>query len=321
MKTAELKYLPLKWLVHALAWLPLWVLYRLADLLFLLLFYIVGYRKKTVFKNLTESFPEKTQAEIQKIAREFYRNFADYIVETIKLLHISDKQMRGRMTFSGVEIIDEAVAQGRPVVCYFAHLGNWEWAPSITLWSRFTPHEGVEFCQIYRPLRNRWFDSLMLQIRGRFGAVSLPKKRSFLDLLRYRKRNIPTVTGFMSDQKPSHGDPIHILPFLNHPTAMITGTETVCRRLDALPVYWEMTKPRRGRYHISVLPMLLPPPSPRPSAPVPHPSGCGSPSPFPLTDLYASLLEANIRRAPSLWLWSHKRWKIPVSYPAVNPSE
>ena len=159
----------------------------------------------------------------------------------------------------------------------------------------------MEFCQIYRPLRNAWFDALMLRIRGRFGAVSLPKKRSFLDLLRYRKQGIPTVTGFMSDQKPSHGDPVHVVRFLDHPTAMITGTETVCRRLDALPVYWEMSKPGRGRYHISVRPMPLTEPT--------------DASPYPLTDLYASLLEDNIRRNPSLWLWSHKRWKIPVSYP------
>lgn len=301
MKTADLKYLPLKWLVHGLALLPLWVLYRLADLLYLILRYAVGYRRKTVMKNLTESFPDKTPREIRRIADGFYRNFADYIVETIKLLHISDRTMKRRMTFSGVEAIDDALGRGQAVVCYFAHLGNWEWAPSITLWSRFTPHDGVEFCQIYRPLRNTWFDALMLRIRGRFGAVSLPKKRSFLDLLRYRKQGIPTVTGFMSDQKPSHGDPVHVVRFLDHPTAMITGTETVCRRLDALPVYWEMSKPGRGRYHISVRPMPLTEPT--------------DASPYPLTDLYASLLEDNIRRNPSLWLWSHKRWKIPVSYP------
>ena len=268
MKTADLKYLPLKWLVHGLALLPLWVLYRLADLLYLILRYAVGYRRKTVMKNLAESFPDKTPREIRRIADGFYRNFADYIVETIKLLHISDRTMKRRMTFSGIEAIDET---------------------------------GVEFCQIYRPLRNAWFDALMLRIRGRFGAVSLPKKRSFLDLLRYRKQGIPTVTGFMSDQKPSHGDPVHVVRFLDHPTAMITGTETVCRRLDALPVYWEGSKPGRGRYHISVRPMPLTEPT--------------DASPYPLTDLYASLLEDNIRRNPSLWLWSHKRWKIPVSYP------
>ena len=299
----NLKYKPLGWAVNAIARLPLRALYILADIIFLLLYHVVSYRRQTVRKNLAESFPELSGSQRKSIERKFFRNFADYIVETIKLLHISDKEMMRRMTFSGVDIIDKALSEGTPVVCYFAHLGNWEWAPSITLWSAHTPGEGVEFCQIYRPLRNRWFDALMLRLRSRFGAVSLPKRRAFLDLLRYRKQGVATVTGFMSDQKPSHGDTIHAIRFLNHPTAMITGTETVCRRLEALPVYWHMTKPARGHYHIDVVPLK---------------PGPASASEFPLTDSYAAMLERNIRQDPSLWLWSHKRWKHPVTLTAPS---
>lgn len=291
------RYKPVGWMAGALARLPLGVLYWVATLLYLLLYRVAGYRKKVVRRNLEGSFPEKSEKELREIERRFYRNFADYIVETVKLLHISDREMRRRMTFSGVEVIDRALESGRPVVCYFSHMGNWEWAPSITLWSRLTPGVQATFCQIYRPLRNEWFDALMLRIRGRFGAVSLPKRRSFLDLLRYRKEGMPTVTGFMSDQKPSHGDIIHVVEFLNRPTAIITGTETVCRRLDALPVYWHMSKPSRGHYHIDVIRMET-----------------DLSREFALTDRYASLLEENIRHDPSLWLWSHKRWKHPVTF-------
>lgn len=291
------RYRPLGWMVDAMARMPFPVLYGLADVLFLILYYIAGYRKRTVRKNLAESFPDKDKRELRRIERRFFRNFADYIVETVKLLHISDRAMKRRMTFSGVDIIDRALENGQPVVCYFAHIGNWEWTPSITLWSRLRPGNQAEFCQIYRPLRNGWFDTLMLRIRGRFGAVSLPKRRSFLDLSRYRKEGMPTVTGFMSDQKPSHGDIIHVVDFLNHPTAIITGTETVCRRLGALPVYWRMSKPRRGHYHIEIVTMEA-----------------DLNKEFALTDLYATLLEKNIRENPSLWLWSHKRWKNPVTF-------
>lgn len=296
-RQSDWRYKPLGWLTAAMARLPLWALHRVADLLFVVLYYLAGYRRRVVRDNLAGSFPEKDAGELRRIERQFFRNFADYIVETLKLLHVSDREMRRRMTFSGVEVIDKALSDGRPVVCYFAHIGNWEWAPSITLWSRLRAGSDAKFCQIYRPLRNRWFDSLMLRLRGRFGAVSLPKRRSFLDLLRYRKEGIPTVTGFMSDQKPSHGDTIHVVSFLNRPTAIITGTETVCRRLDALPVYWRMSKPSRGHYHIDVVEMKA--------------DMAGE---FPLTDLYASLLEENIRQDPALWLWSHKRWKHPVTF-------
>lgn len=143
-------------------------------------------------------------------------------------------------------------------------------------------------------------DALMLRLRSRFGSVSLPKNIAFLDLMRYRRRGIPTITGFMSDQKPSHGDPGHITRFLNHPTAFITGTETVARRLDAAVVYWDMHKVSRGHYHIEMK-LITDTPNALPQGAV--------------TSRYVSLLSQTICREPAIWLWSHKRWKIPVTIP------
>ena len=287
-------------MLKGVAHLPFWILYRLSDLTFLLMCYVVRYRRAVIDKNLSESFPELPANERARIRRRFYRNFTDYIFETIKLLHVSDSQMRRRMTFSGVGMTDSYLRQGRPVVAFFSHCGNWEWAPSVTLWSGLTPGKDAEFCQIYRPLRNRNMDALMLTLRSRFGSVSLPKNRAFLDLLRYRKRDLPTITGFMSDQKPSHGDQGHITCFLNHPTAFITGTETVARRLDAAVVYWDMRKTSRGRYHIDMKLIT--------DAPNQLPQGA-------ITARYVSLLSQTIRRDPAIWLWSHKRWKHPVTMP------
>ena len=117
---------------------------------------------------------------------------------------------------------------------------------------------------------------------------------SFLDLMRYAKRGMPTITGFMSDQKPSHGDAGRVVHFLNHPTAMITGTETVARRLNAAVVYWDMQKPSRGHYHIDIRLIT--------DQPKQLPEGA-------ITDRYASLLAQTIRRRPDIWLWTHNRWK------------
>jgi KDO2-lipid IV(A) lauroyltransferase len=139
----------------------------------------------------------------------------------------------------------------------------------------------------------------MLLLRSRFHSVSLAKRTSFLDLLRFRKQGITTITGFMSDQKPSHGDVIHVVKFLNHPTAMITGTETVARRMDAVVVYWEMSKPSRGHYHVRVV-LITDQPNQLPE--------------YAITDRYASLLQQNINADPALWLWTHKRWKHPVTF-------
>ena len=285
--------------LKAVAHMPLWLLYRLSDIAWPILYYLVGYRRKVVKSNLASSFPEKTDRERARIARRFYRNFIDSFVETIKLLHISDDEIRRRMTFEGTDISDRYLAQGRPVVAYFSHCGNWEWAPSLTLWSRLRGNDNVTFCQIYRPLRNEWMNSLMLLIRSRFGSVSLPKRTAFLDLLRYRKQGIATMTGFMSDQKPSHGDTIHVVRFLNHPTAIITGTETVARRLDAAVVYWDMRKVCRGHYSIRTV-LITDTPTQLPE--------------YAITDRYASLLQQTIKADPAIWLWSHKRWKHPVTF-------
>lgn len=300
MNRTQLKYMPLNALLHLMALLPLRVLYIFADIAYLLLLHVIRYRRKVIDENLRGSFPDKSPEELRRIKKKFYRNFADQTVETIKLLHISDSSMKKRMIFDEAEIarIDALLAEKRPVVAFFSHCFNWEWAPSITLWSSHRPSDGVEFCQIYRPLRNQWFDSLMLKLRSRFGAVSLPKRRAFLDLLRYRKNGVATITGFMSDQHPSHGDPGYITDFLHHPTAIITGTETVARRLDAVVVYWDMYKLSRGHYKIRMVPVT--------DSPASLPEG-------EITLRYANLLQTTILRDPALWLWSHNRWKNPVT--------
>ncbi len=285
-------------ILAAVAHLPMMALYVISDLLFVTICYLVRYRRKIITRNLRDSFPDASEKEILRIRRRFYRNFTDYIFETIKLFHISDGEMKSRMTFSGIETVDRLLYEGKPVVAYFSHCGNWEWVTSITLWSDInSDKKHAEFCQVYRPLRNKMMDALMLSLRSRFGSVSLKKKVAFLDLMRYRRMNIPTITGFMSDQKLSHGDEGHVVNFLNHATPFITGTETVARRLDAAVVYLDMHKTSRGHYHIDITLITE------------HPRELPD---FAITDRYASLLSRTIRRNPSIWLWSHNRWRISV---------
>ncbi len=296
-------YMPVKWVLNGLAYLPLRVLYVLADVIYFLLFYVVRYRRKVVFKNLHESFPEMTEEQVKATAKQFYLNFADYFVETIKLHHISDSEMMRRMEFVDVDIIDRLWDEGRSIVCYFSHCGNWEWAPSITLHTRRRPGESCEFGQVYRPLRNKFFDRYFLDLRSRFGSLSFPKSSVLRDLLRMRRAGTLSITGFMSDQKPSHGDVTHVVEFLNHPTAIITGTEQLARRLGMAVVYWDMEKLSRGHYRITTRLMA---------------EDASATEPYRLTDQYARLLETTIRRNPSIWLWSHKRWKIPVTFADDN---
>lgn len=291
---------PLGWLLAGIARLPWGILYLIADVIYLLAYHVVRYRRRVVTDNLAKCFPEYDRTARDDIRCKFYRHFADYIVETIKLAHVSDNEMRERVEYRDIEIVDRLLASGHSIVAYFSHCFNWEWAPSITLWTTMRPDVDAEFSQVYRPLKNEWLDSWFLRLRGRFGSHSFAKRSVLRDLIMLRRRGIPSMTGFMSDQKPSHGDPTLPLLFLGRPTAMITGTETLARKLGYAVVYMDIERLGRGHYRVTIRPI------------------CDNPAdlaPMEITRRYAKLLENTIRRCPSDWLWTHKRWKIPVEFP------
>ena len=170
----------------------------------------------------------------------------------------------------------------------------------MTLHAAVPPGDKVEYCQVYRPLKNKTFDRLMLDIRGRFGSLSFPKKTVLRDLIVMRREDIRSCTGFMSDQKPSHGDPTFVTEFLNRPTAFISGTEHLAARLGFAVAYWDMEKISRGHYHLTCRLIA---------------DDASALKPGEATRAYASMLEQTILRNPSIWLWTHNRWKIPVKLP------
>lgn len=295
----------LTFFLHAAALLPLGCLYVISDVLAFFAYHVIRYRRKVVRGNLTSCFPEKSMDEIKKIEKQFYRNFTDYIVETIKLLHISDSEISRRMVFEGLDIIDAMLDRNKTIVAYFSHTGNWEWAPSIKLHSRHGSDNRVEFCQIYRPLRNVRFDRLMLKIRSRFGSTSIPKARTLRELLALKKAGRPSITGFMSDQKPSHGDHTHVLDYFGRPTAVITGTEALAHRLGTAVVYWDMVKTSRGHYTIRIRRLT---------------DDASEITPWALTAEYFKELGDTIRRDPAIWLWTHRRWaNSPSTWADVDP--
>lgn len=299
-------YRILEALINGVARLPFGVLYLMSDVIYVVLYHIVRYRRDVVRKNLSESFPGRNADELGAVEKKFYRNFADYVVETLKLAHISDAEMSRRMKFENMEEIERHVRAGRSVAAFFSHCGNWEWVTSITLHSSLAVNEDVTFCQIYRPLRNEFFEALMLRLRSRFHSVSLPKKTALRHFVKYKKEGMPTVTGFMSDQKPSHGDMVHVVEFLNHPTAVITGTEQLARKFGMAAVYLDMHKDSRGHYRIAVRPIA---------------DDVAATPQMQVTDKYASMLQETIMRQPDIWLWTHKRWKNPVQFPQQSDNK
>ena len=276
------------WL-HAL--LPLKILYILSDILFFPMFYIVRYRRKLVYQNMKDSFPEKSEKEIRRMEKAFYHHFCDYIVETIKLLHISDKETRKRVKFHNTEALQEIVDNGGSCLMLLGHYGNWEFVPSVTLWMR---KGSVIFAQIYRPLKNKWFDRFFLKLRGRYHSECIAKQDTLRSILRYKSSGRPSITGFMADQTPSPANIHHWVNFLNHDTPVFTGVEKIAHKVGFSVFYFDVEKIKRGYYSVTIREISKNP---------------KETEEFEITNKYMEMMETTILRAPEYWLWTHNRWK------------
>ncbi|MBR3726733.1 MAG: lysophospholipid acyltransferase family protein [Prevotella sp.] len=275
---------------YMLSLLPLRVHYVLSDVIFLLLYHILGYRKKVVRTNLQTSFPEKSQEELKQIERDYYHFFCDYVVESVKMMTISEQEMRRRMVFKNMEAVDSILAEGQSIALYLGHYCNWEWVTSLPLWLPANIQPG----QIYHPIENRLTDQLFLRARQHFNSLCIPMQDTLRRLLEFSKSNRPMVIGYISDQKPHWVNIHHWVDFLNHDTPVLTGTERIVRKLNHAVFYIDMQRKRRGYYEAELKLITR------------HPQQMHE---FEITDIYYQMLEKTIRRAPAYWLWSHDRWK------------
>lgn len=275
---------------YALSLLPLWVHYVISDVLYLVIYYLIGYRRAIVRKNLTTSFPDKSEVEIREIERGFYHWFCDYIAETVKMFSMSASEMRRRMKFEGIEQVCQDLDNGKGVTVYLGHYCNWEWISSLPL----NLHAGATASQLYHPIENKVFDRLFLRSRTRFGAISLEMKEAFNILRGWEKEGRHSVTGYISDQVPGYSS-MHYWPtFLNHETPTYTGAERIARLLKTSVYYFDITRPRRGYYVAKVVKISD------------NPQELEK---FAITEKFYRLLEESIKRHPEYWLWSHNRWK------------
>ncbi len=280
----------LRLLLKLVSFIPWRVLYVLSDGMFYLLYYVVGYRRKIVRRNLTESFPEKKLTEIIQIEKKFYCFFADMMLESCKLATISPEEMRKRMKFKNVEEVNAMVRQGRSNAIYLGHYGNWEWVSSMPLWL----DKQMIGAQIYHKLRNENMNKLMLFIRERMGAVCVDMyktARYITEMVNLHKIN---VIGFIADQSPKLRESRHFLSFLHHKTPVLTGTEKIVKHYGFEAWFLDVRRVKRGYYEAEFVQL--------------HENPRTLPD-FELTALYFKHLEQAILRQPELYLWTHNRFK------------
>ena len=278
--------------VYLISLLPFWILYGLADFCFVILYYIIRYRRKVVRKNLTSSFPEKSLKEIKKIERQFYRWLCDYFLETMKLLTISPKKLLKHVEYRNVELVEKKYDEGRNCSAISGHYCNWEWFTGLQLSMKKYPQSVLGV--IYHPLNSDAFDRLFIDIRSAHGATCVPKKDILRQLITYKKEGRRSLFGYVSDQAPRWMN-IHLwLQFLNHETPVFTGGERIMRKMNDAVFFVDIERPCRGKY-IFTFNLIA--------------DEAAKEEEFSITRRFFEMLETNIRRQPAFYLWTHNRWK------------
>ena len=271
--------------------LPFSVLYLFSDILYCITYYIVRYRRKIVRKNLKNSFPEKSEKKIIEIEKEFYRHLCDCYFEAVKLLSISEEEMKRRMKFENPEIIERLTSNGNSCILGLGHYGNWEWVSSIILHL----DSRVKLGFLYKELHSKAFDQLFLKMRSGFGGVPIEKLSAFRRMVKFKQEKQTMLVGFLSDQRPPKRVNQYWTKFLNQDTNVQNGMERIAKHLGCSIVYLDIKKVKRG-YYVAKIFVITPDASDEPDNLI--------------MERYIRKLEESVIRDPALYLWSHNRWKF-----------
>lgn len=285
----KIKLSPL-WLI---ALLPIRVLYLISDFLFLVTYFLIGYRRKVVRENLIKAFPEESLLEIKAIERKFYRYLTDYFIESIYLLNMQLKECNKRYSYENIELLDELYAKGKDVVLTTSHYGNWEWAANLCTFMKY------DLLGIYKPLSNKLFDRLFVHLRSRYGGLPISMKNTLRSLVAYRSKGDRFALYTVGDQRPIREDLNCWMTFLNQDTPIITGWERIARKFNLAVVFMDVDRIKRGYYSVK-LKLICEDPNELPN--------------FKIAEKYMREVEKMVYRKPENYLWSHKRWKF-------NPEE
>jgi len=268
--------------------LPFRILYWVSDFLFLILYYVLGYRKRTVMGNLKIAFPEKTEEELNRIMKEFYHHFLDIFMEMIKTFTISNEEILKRFKLTNQEALDAFMARNNNVMLMSSHYANFEWLFSLNL---RVQHKGFA---AYKKVKNKYMNDFIVRSRGRFNSTLVPTKEMIQTMEENDSKNINCIYGMLCDQSPKLVKTYHWSNFFGVKVPVISGTEMLAKKYNYAVIYIETTKVKRGFYEAK---MEILSENPRE---VPD---------FEITDLFMKKLEAKIRKEPAYYFWTHKRFK------------
>lgn len=268
--------------------LPFRLLYVLSDIVFVLTYYVFGYRKKVVRENLLLAFPDYTEAKRKEIEIKFFRHMCDMFLEMMKTMSISQKEMEERFVFKNLEVYLDLEKKGKSIAMMMAHYASYEWAILMNTKICF------EAFAIYKRLSNRYFDSLIRKIRSNFKTRLIHTKESIGVIERNEINKNKGLYGFISDQSPSTRGKRHVGQFMGVEVPVFTGAEMLAKRFDMNVIYLRVTKVKRGFYEAEIEILS---------------EDVKNVPDYQITDLFLKKVESQIIEAPEYYLWTHKRWK------------
>ena len=274
--------------IYLLSILPFRVLYLLSDGFYLVVYHLLGYRKATALENLQKSFPEKSTEELHKIRKDFYHYLCDLFLETFKTLTITKRSMLQHcsMDAQAQQLFDGLAAKNERIIIVMGHYGNWEWAGNT--FSLCCKHQ---LYVIYHPLKNKYYNRLLINMRTRFGTKLIPMNETFREMV--KNRGELNATAFIADQSPKP-EAAYWMEFLHQDTPVFMGTEKLAQKMNYPVVYVTVKKVRRGYYTLKAELLTMPP----------YANSTGY-----ITEAHTRKLESDIKKQEETWLWTHRRWK------------
>ena len=283
-----LLYLFLYPLLWFLSILPFRVLYLFSDFVYLIIYYIIGYRKKTVRENIALALPHLSEKERLVIEKKSYHHMCDMFLEMIKTMSISESEMNKRFQFVNLEIYKELEKEGKSIALMCAHYASYEWVISINNKINFKGYA------IYKRINNKYFDKLVRDIRSKFKANLITTKETIPTIRENFKNNVLGIYGFASDQSPRISSAFHWNTFMGIEVPVHTGAEMLAKKYDMNVVFLKVEKVKRGYYQAQFQTLS---------------ENTSEVLNYEITDQFLKLVEQQIHEAPEYYLWTHKRWK------------
>jgi len=268
--------------------MPKWMIYGFSDLLYLIGFYLIGYRKKVVFSNLKNAFPEKSHKEIKALAKRFYRHLSDVMIENVVSLFMKPQRIKNFVSIRDIEMVNRLYKKNKNITGIIGHYGNWEFLTTIP------PYTSYAILSVYKPLKNKFFDRKTYEMRRKQEAIPVPKKKVYKYAMQYETSKQPYILGLVSDQAPPRKNIDYWTTFLNQETAFFNGPEKIARRFNHAVIFTVVDKIKRGQYEIRFVELF---------------ENAANTTDNEITEAYKNELEKTIRNKPEYWLWSHRRWK------------